>query len=368
MRVLIAIDKFKESLTSMEAANIIKQGIISSKPDYKTTVLPIADGGDGFASVLKHYLKTKTIKIKSVDPINRSITGFYEWNSTSKVAVIELAVCSGIALLKGKDRNPLHTSTYGTGILIKHAIEKGAKKIILGLGGSATTDAGIGIASALGFTFLDKFANELLPIGDSLHHICTIIPPKNKYKVVFEIATDVDNPLYGNNGASYVYAPQKGANEAQVKLLDTGLRSFSKILLKQTGVSVARMKGIGAAGGVSACIFPFYKTRLISGIDLIVEISNFNKHLKDCDLLITGEGKIDNQSFQGKVVGSFIRLANKQNKNLLLVTGKIGDLKKEKLSTIDIIELAQNNMRIQYSIRNAKKILLKKVNQHFKFL
>ncbi len=365
MRVLIAIDKFKESLTSIEAAAIIEQGINSTNTGYKSNILPIADGGDGFANVLKYYLKTKTVKVKSVDPLFKTIVGYYEWNSVKKIAVIELAVCSGIALLKIKDRNPLNTSTYGTGILIKHAIEKGAKKIILGLGGSATNDGGVGIASALGFIFLDKFGIELMPIGASLNHIHTIIPPKLKYKVEFEVATDVDNPLYGSNGASFVYAPQKGASDSQVKLLDKGLKNLSKKIQSHTGLSVTNIKGIGAAGGVSALLVPFFKANLISGIDLIIEISNFKKHIKACDLLITGEGKVDNQSFQGKVVGKFIMYAKKYGKKVLLITGKLEKVNKAKLANIDLIELSEDNISIQYSIKNAKKILLKKIEKYF---
>lgn len=365
MRILVAIDKFKESLTSVEAASIIKQGIEASKQLFDTTILPIADGGDGFASVLKHYLKTKTIKVKSVNPLYKPIVGSYEWNSISRIAIIELAVCSGIALLKGKDRNPLHTSTYGTGLLIKHAISKGAKKIILGLGGSATNDGGIGIASALGFIFLDRHGNELMPIGASLIHIHTIVPPSIKYKVSFIIATDVDNKLFGSNGASFVYAPQKGANDSQVKYLDKGLRNLSKIITSHTGISVSNNKGIGAAGGVSAMLVSYFGASLTSGIDLIIETSNFKKHIKNCDLVITGEGKVDNQSFQGKVVGTFIGYAKKYNKKVLLITGKMETIKKSKLSNIDVIELSRDSMSIQYSIKNAKKILLKRTIEYF---
>lgn len=366
MRVLVAIDKFKESLTSIEAATIIKEGIVLSMPKTDISILPIADGGDGFANVLKYYLKTKTVKVKSVDPLFKPIQAYYEWSSVNKTAVIELAVCSGIALIKTSERNPLNTSTYGTGLLIQHAIKKGAKKIILGLGGSATNDAGIGIASSLGFVFLDKMGNELMPIGASLNHIHTIIPPAKKEKVIFEIATDVNNPLFGKNGAAFVYAPQKGANEVQVNLLDKGLRKVSNTITKNTQRNVSKVKGVGAAGGVATMLLPYYRTRIISGIDLIIELSDFEKNIKKCDLLITGEGKIDSQSFQGKVVGTLIQRAMKFKKPIVLITGKIGDMNSSKLKKIEIIELIEEGMSIQYSIKNAKKLLLKKVTAYFK--
>jgi glycerate kinase len=366
MRVLVAIDKFKESLTSIEAATIIKEGILLSRPKTDISFLPIADGGDGFANVLKYYLKTKTVKVKSVDPLFKPIQGYYEWSSVTKTAVIELAVCSGIALIKTSDRNPLNTSTYGTGLLIQHAIKKGAKKIILGLGGSATNDAGIGIASALGFVFLDKMGNELMPIGASLNHIHKIIPPAKKEKVIFEIATDVNNPLFGKNGAAYVYAPQKGANEVQVNLLDKGLRNISNSITKITQCKLSKVKGVGAAGGVATMLMPYYRTRIIGGIDLIMELSDFEKNIKKCDLLITGEGKIDSQSFQGKVVGTLIQRAIKFKKPIILIAGKIGDINPSKLKKIEIIELIEEGMSVQYSIKNAKKLLLKKVTAYFK--
>lgn len=365
MRVLIAIDKFKGSLTSIEAGNIIQDAIASQSSKYKTTLLPIADGGDGFAEVFKYYLNTKTVKVKSVDPLFNIMIGYYEWNNQNKTAIIELAVCSGIALLPKNKKNPLLTSTYGTGILIKHAISKGAKKIILGLGGSATNDAGMGIASALGFSFFDKNGNELMPIGASLNHIHSIEAPVKMPKVSFDIATDVQNVLFGNNGAAYIYGPQKGANAKEVIQLDKGLRNMSSIINKSTKVNLSKVKGMGAAGGVTAMLFPFFKTRIISGIDLVMEISNFKKYISKTDLLITGEGKIDDQSFQGKVVGAFLKQAKKYKVHVLLVTGIFGATNKIKARNPQVIELTDKGKNIDYAIKNAKKLLSEKVKRHF---
>ncbi|MEY4278881.1 MAG: hypothetical protein RL377_885 [Bacteroidota bacterium] len=365
MRVLIAIDKFKGSLTSIEAGTIIKDAIASQSSKYKTTLLPIADGGDGFADVCKHYLKTKTVKVKSTDPLFNKMVGYYEWNYQTKTAIIELAVCSGIALLPKHKKNPLLTSTYGTGILIKHAISKGAKKIILGIGGSATNDAGMGIANALGFTFFDKNGNELMPIGASLNHVHSIDAPEKMPKVSFDIATDVQNVLYGTNGAAYIYGPQKGANAHEVIQLDKGLRNIASIIKQTTKVNLSKVRGMGAAGGVTAMLFPFFKTRIISGINLVMEISNFNKHISNTDLLITGEGKIDDQSFQGKVVGAFLKHANMNKVDVLLVAGVFGATKKIKARNLQVIELAEKEKSIDYAIKNAKKLLFKKVKTHF---
>jgi glycerate kinase len=366
MRVLIAIDKFKESLTSVEAANIIQAGIKKIHPNYHTTVLPMADGGDGFADTLKFYLNTETVFVNSVNSLNNKIKAYYEWNGKNKTAIIELAVCSGLASIPVKKRNPLKTSTYGTGLLIQHAIQKGAKKIILGLGGSSTNDAGMGIAVALGFNFLDKLGNQLEPVGESLNKIATIIVPKKLPKISFEIASDVVNPLFGKNGAAYIYSPQKGASKAQVLLLDKGLKNIALIISKSTGKDISKLKGIGAAGGVAAMIVPYFPFSIKSGFQLIAHLSKLEKRLKKTDLLITGEGKIDLQSFQGKIVGSLIKYAKDLSLDLLLIAGKIANVSKTRISKYKVIELADDKNSIEYSIKNAKKILNNKVYNYFK--
>ena len=364
MKVLIAIDKFKESLTSLEASKIIAKSIHSANPAIKTTILPIADGGDGFAEVLKYYLKTKTVNVKSFDPLFKPLIGRYEWDASSKTAIIEMAVCSGLALLHSKHRNPLYTSTFGTGKLVDHAIKKGAKKIILGLGGSATNDGGLGIASALGFKFYDKKGVELMPIGGALLNLHTIVAPKITSKVEFLIASDVKNPLYGKNGAAFVYAPQKGANEAMVIEMDKGLRNLAKQIKKTSNKDISKMEGMGAAGGITAMILPFFNTTIIPGIELIIQYSQFENQIKKADLLITGEGKIDKQSFQGKVVGTLLQIAKKYNKNILLITGKKGVDLPSKLNQIPTIELS-SNVSVKYSIKHAADILNKKVRLKF---
>lgn len=364
MKVLIAIDKFKESLTSIQASKIIANSIHSANPAFETTILPIADGGDGFAEVLKHYLKTKTVFVKSFDPLFKPLKGRYEWDAISKTAIIEMAVCSGLALLKSKDRNPLYTTTFGTGKLVDHAIKKGAKKIILGLGGSSTNDGGLGLASALGFKFYDKNGLELMPIGGALVNLHSIVTPKNKSKVEFLIASDVKNPLYGKNGAAFVYAPQKGANDAMVIELDKGLRNLAKQIKKTSNIDISKMEGMGAAGGITAMVLPFFKTTIIPGIELIIKYSHFENQLKKADLLITGEGKIDKQSFQGKVVGTLLQIAKKYNKNILLITGKKGNDLPNKFSHFPLIELS-SSVSVKYSIKYAGDILNKKTRAYF---
>lgn len=365
MNVLIAVDKFKGSLTTFEASSIIKSAILKVKPNYNVIAFPMADGGDGFSKVLKYYLKTKTVTLNTVDPLHRKIKGHYEWDGERKTAIIELAVASGIVLLKKHELDPLKTSTFGTGLLIKHAIKKGAKNIILGLGGSATNDGGMGIACALGYLFKDASGNELKPCGASLSLIKTIQAPSNPIKVAFTIACDVINPLYGKNGAAYVYAPQKGANAHQVKMLDDGLRNLAKVILKETGVKVATMPGVGAAGGVSAFLIAYQKVEMMNGIDLILKYSKINKSLKKSNLIITGEGKIDNQSLCGKVVGSIVKLAKAHKSKVLLVAGMSELLPGSILNKYEIIQLLSSKHSLKYTMTHAKSILYDKVVSHF---
>jgi len=365
MNVLIAVDKFKGSLTTFEASSIIKSAIHQENPNYNVMTFPMADGGDGFSKVLKFYLKTKTVSINTLDPLHRKIRGHYEWDVESKTAIIELAVASGIVLLEKKELDPLSTSTFGTGLLISHAIKKGAKKILLGLGGSATNDGGMGIACALGYIFKDALGKELKPCGASLNQITSIIPPSNRTKVAFTIACDVTNPLFGKNGAAYIYAPQKGANPQQVKILDEGLKNFSKVLLKETGLNVSSIPGVGAAGGVSAFFVSCQKAELVKGIDLVLKYSGIKKHIKKANLLITGEGKIDNQSLNGKVVGSLITLAKEHNTEVILVAGMSELTQRSILNKYQIIHLLSSKHNIKYAMTHAKSILYDKVASFF---
>ena len=309
-RILIAPDKFKGSLTSFQVCDAIATGIRQVDENAEIFLFPMADGGDGFAEVMKYYLQTDTVECAAVDPIRRIIHASYQWNATTKTAIIEMAVASGMVLLKPEERNPLKTSTYGTGVLIKDAIGKGAEKIILGLGGSATNDAGIGILAALGFQLRNSKDQSLEACGQSLVQLEKIIPPRPLPDVSIEIACDVQNILYGPQGAAHVYAPQKGADAGDVEFLDQGLRHFAEILKKQTGKDFSAIPGTGAAGGIAAGLMGFFDVALKKGIDLILDASGIKNKIRDADLLITGEGKIDKQTLQGKVVSELSQLAH----------------------------------------------------------
>ena len=365
MNVLVAVDKFKGTLTCFEANSIIKSAILKVNPKYKVSTFPMADGGDGFSKVLKHYLKTKTVSLNTVDPLHRKVKGYYEWDSEGKIAIIELAVASGIVLLKKQELDPLSTSTFGTGLLIKHAIKKGAKKIILGLGGSATNDGGMGIASALGFQFKDAMGNTLAPCGSALSKIKSINRPAKRIAVSILIACDVNNPLFGKNGAAYIYAPQKGANPEQIKVLDKGLMNLSKMIEKYTSRNIDKLPGAGAAGGVPALLNGYFNCTMMNGIDLVIKYSSINKFLKKTNLLVTGEGKIDNQSISGKVVGSLVEIANKNKIPVLLIAGMTEFPNKSPLNSHPIIQLVDAANDQVKAMKNAKKILFKKTQDFF---
>jgi len=365
MNIVIAIDKFKGSLTSFEAGTQIKSAIHATHPSYQVSLFPMADGGDGFVDVIKHYQKTKTVSVNTVDPINRKIKGNYQWDDNNQTAYIELAVASGLVLLKSKERNPLFTSTFGTGLLIKHAIKKGAKKVVLGLGGSATNDGGLGIAAALGFTFFDKYQNELAPVGASMINIRHIKKPSTIPKFEIEIACDVINPLYGKHGAAFVYGPQKGATPSQVIQLDKGLRSLANLILKETGKDISTLQGLGAAGGVSAMLCAYYDIKLVKGVDLVIQKSNILKAFKKADLLITGEGKIDEQSISGKVVGTLVDMAKIYKVPILLVAGACEMNFKSELNNIPYITLKDKKVSTKMAMQNASAILKAKVKAYF---
>jgi glycerate kinase len=370
MKIIIAPDKFKGSLTSFEVCNAIAGGIKQVKENAETLLFPMADGGDGFAEVMKYYLKTETVTCATVDPLGRSIPASYQWNSKTKTAIVEMAVASGLVLLKQDERNPLKTSTYGTGLLMRDAIENGAEKIILGLGGSATNDAGTGILSALGFQFQNLNGDKLDPCGENLVAIEKIISPSSMANIKFEIACDVQNILYGPQGAAYIYAPQKGANADAVKLLDEGLKHFAEVLKKQTGKDISDIAGTGAAGGIGAGLMSFFDVELKKGTGLVIEASGIKNKVAEADLLITGEGKIDEQTLEGKVVAQVSMLASEYKIPTVAFCGLLEQEKSiiKKLKLLAIESLVSSTVSQEEAMINAESLLKQKARQVIKAL
>jgi len=340
MKIVLAPDKYKGSLTGLEFCNIIAP-ILKSSLNAEVIKAPLADGGDGTIEVVNYYLKGETIKIKVNNPLSKSVLASYLYSNTSKIAFIEMAEASGMKLLKPEDQNCMYTTTFGTGQLILHAINKGAKHIILGIGGSATNDCGIGMANALGYRFLDKNNNEIEAIGSELTYITKIddsLVDERLKNIKFQIACDVTNPLYGPNGAAYVYAKQKGATEEDISYLDYGLRSFSKVLDKHFNLQTQQIQGAGAGGGMGAGTVAFLNGKLLPGIDVIKQIASFDTKIKNADWIITGEGKLDVQTLSGKALSGVLSSANK---NKIKVAAFCG--------SIDLVSEELNKMGIDYS-------------------
>lgn len=303
-------------------------------------LIPMADGGEGTCELLTDHSKGSMISAEVSDPLFRKITASYGISGDGSTAFIEMASASGLALLSKEERNPLKTSTYGTGELIADAITRGVNKIILTIGGSATNDAGLGMAAALGVKFLNQENKTLAPIGENLVHLYKIQFDKfilNNKKISFFVLCDVDNELYGKNGAAYVYAPQKGADEEAVQLLDWGLRNFEQVAKSQSNQEV-NFKGAGAAGGLGAGALLFLNAEFNSGIDFILQMLHLEEQIKWADLIITGEGKMDTQTLSGKVVMGVAQLATRYGKPIIAIVGK-NELTHQEIGTLGLKEV-----------------------------
>lgn len=322
MKVVIAIDSFKGCASSNELAQQIKEGILNIYKDPEILICPIADGGEGTVDALKNISETKYISAKCMNPIGEEINADYIILK-DKTAVIEMASASGLALISREKRNPSITTSYGTGDLIKDAIKRGVRKFIIGIGGSATNDSGLGMLSSLGYKFYDKLENEIFFAKDM--NKISKIDKSNRLKELndchFLVACDVNNPLFGENGASYIYGAQKGADKNMIKTLDKNLKHFANIVQKDKNKSFDKESGAGAAGGLGFAFMSFLNSKLKSGIELILEEVELEKQIKDSDFVITGEGKIDKQSSMGKVIDGIATICKKENIPCIALTG-----------------------------------------------
>lgn len=359
-KIVIAPDKFKGSLTGIEFCDAIERGIRKFTNDVEIVKLPLADGGDGTVDALKFYTDGKLVDLKVNDPLMRSVTAKYLYAEKEQLAFIEMAEASGIRLLQNNELNPLETTTYGTGELIVDAITRGVKHIILGIGGSSTNDAGMGMARALGYRFLDEQGNELRGVGSDLSclvHIDDSEVITELRNIKFEVACDVDNPLFGINGAAYIYSPQKGATPEIVEELDRGLQNFSRQVEKQFGKNLQKIAGAGAAGGLGAGCILFLNASLQSGTDLVKAIANFEEQVKDADWIITGEGKFDEQTFSGKVIKGVLDSRTSQGLAVFCGVSELSEQQLEEHKIDFLAEMMEQASDVEDSIKNAGKYL-----------
>lgn len=328
MKILIATDSFKDALPAMAVCQAIERGLKAANSSFETVLFPLADGGEGTSEILTYHTQGQRVSLQVHDPLFRKIEARYGISADGKTAFMEMAQAAGLQLLQPDERNPLVTSTYGVGEMIRDAAERGVEKTILGIGGSATNDAGIGMAHALGFSFLDAKDKELEQeemIGKNLSKIQKINPstihPFNHLKI--EVLCDVDNPLYGERGAAQVYAQQKGADDAAVAELDAGLQHFANILEKHFDQDFSNVPGAGASGGLGAGAMAFLGATLKPGIQTVMTLSHFDKSLENVDLIITGEGKIDQQTLHGKLIKGICERAKQRNITVIALCGTL---------------------------------------------
>lgn len=326
MTITLAFDSFKGSLRSDEVADAFEEGLRTVLPDCEVRKAYVADGGEGTMEAIVKSLNGSFIETTVSDPIGRAVKARYGIIDNGQTAVIEMAVASGLTLLKPEERNPMHTTTYGTGELIADAISRGCRRFLVGIGGSATNDGGTGMLSALGFRFLDKERNTLKGCGGTLAEIASIDASQAMSELKdceFIIACDVTAPLYGPNGAAHIFAPQKGANKEMVAQLDAGLRNFASAIYQFNGKDVAHIPGGGAAGGMGAGMYALLNSRLERGIDMVLNAIRFDDIITGSDLVVTGEGRIDRQTVMGKAPSGILRRASAQGIPVIAIGGRV---------------------------------------------
>ncbi len=317
--VLIAPDSFKGTLSAAEVCDIAERAFKDTIKDVIVTKLPTADGGEGLCACFEEFAKGKRISACVSGVFGDKMTAEY-FMLENGTAVIETASCAGL-VLAGENKDPERTTTLGVGELMCRAKDNGAKAILLGLGGSATNDCGIGMAAALGWKFLDKNGSMVSPCGKSLSDIVKVIPPENPFDLPVTAACDVENTLFGETGAAYVFAPQKGADKDAVIRLDSGLRNIAEVIKRDIGRDVSFEKGAGAAGGMGAGALAFLNATLKKGINIILDESGFDALAEKSDLVVTGEGRLDFQSADGKVISGVAKRAKALGKKVIAVCG-----------------------------------------------
>ncbi|MFA7502479.1 MAG: glycerate kinase [Anaerovoracaceae bacterium] len=361
MKYLIATDSFKGSLTSMEAAACMQEGIRRIFPDADIRTMPAADGGEGTVASVLAGMSGRAVTETVLDPLGRPVEATYAILDTGE-AVIEMAQASGLLLVDAAERDVLSASTYGTGQLIRKALDMGCHTICIGIGGSATNDAGAGMAQALGARLLDEDGNELPPGGGALGQLakldCSDLDPRLADTEIL-VMCDVNNPLCGPEGASYVYGPQKGATPDMILLLDDNLRHFADVVEKELNISARDIPGAGAAGGLGMGLVCFTGARLVRGIDAILDLASFDEKLADIDVVLTGEGKLDPQSMRGKVIFGVLERCEKQNVPVIAICGRVTDPGRQAFGKRfhAIVAVADESVPLELAMKNARAML-----------
>jgi glycerate kinase len=368
LKIVVAPNAFKESLSAPKVAQSMAEGIRRVLPDAIIEKIPVADGGDGTAEALVAATGGNMVVRTVTGPLGQQVEASYGLLGDSRTAVIEMALASGLHLVPEKKRNPMKTTTYGTGELIAAALDQDVKKIIVGIGGSATVDGGAGMAQALGCDLLDARGIPIPWGGQGLSKLARVgvdhrHPTVVKTEVV--VACDVDNPLTGPRGAPAIYGPQKGATPEMVRQLDESLDNYARILKRDLGVDVARMPGAGAAGGLGAGLMAFLGAQLRSGVDIVIEASRLEEKLRGASLVITGEGKLDRQTAFGKAPIGVARLSKKHGIPVVALAGSLAEGADELVDHgIDaVLSIVPGPVSLEESLKNASDFIVKAVEQ-----
>lgn len=367
MKILVVPDKFKGSLTAQQVCDAVSDGLLAVDKSFDIIALPLADGGEGTCELLTSYSGGSFVPVMVRDPLFRTIESGYGLSRDGKIAFLEMAKASGLQLLKKEERDPRVNSTAGTGDLIRHALDKGVEHIIMGIGGSATNDGGMGMAQALGVVFYSASGEALIPVGGNMRSVrrvdLTGVHPGLKM-VRFTIFCDVDNPLHGPQGATYVFAPQKGASEKIVEDLDEGLKHYEKILAAAVQRDL-NFPGAGAGGGLPASVKALADITIKPGMEFIIEFTRLEEQIQHADAVITGEGKVDGQTLSGKVVMGIAGLCTKFHKRLVIIAGK-NDLDPQRLETLGatkLITLVRPGISDEEAIKRAYALIIQRTKE-----
>lgn len=368
-KIIVASDSFKGSLSSAEVAAAVAEGVRDVCPECKVVCLEVGDGGEGTSGALMRALGGSAVSCETHDPLMRPILAEYGISADGRTAIIDMAAASGLTLLLSEERNPLLTTTFGTGEMIADALRSGCSRVIVGLGGSATNDGGTGMLAALGIRFLDSRGAALPGTGESLEKIvsadCSGAPP-GLADAEFIAACDVENPLCGPHGAAYVYAPQKGADAAATAALDRGLRNFGEIAETAYGHGILEAEGAGAAGGAGAGMMAYLHARMVPGAELLLDALDFDRLVADADLVITGEGRMDEQTLMGKLPLRVLRRAAAHGVPVIALAGSVSVTDNPGFAAIAAVspdgcplEIAMQAAVASSNIRKATAVLLR---------
>lgn len=375
MKIVAAIDSFKGSLSSMEAGLAARDGVLLAKPDAQVVVKPLADGGEGTTDALIEGMNGEKIEMNATGPLGKPVACYYGYLPESNTAIIEMAAAAGITLVTEEEKNPLLATTYGVGEMILDAMKRGCRNFIIGIGGSATNDCGIGMLKALGFTFTDSEGKDPGEGGQALGKV-SAVHTEGRHPLLdqchFQIACDVTNPLCGKNGATYIYGPQKGVTEDMKESLDQAAAHFAEVVSRDLSCDYAGCPGAGAAGGLGFAFLAFLNASLSPGIDLILHAVGLEDELKDADVVITGEGRLDHQTAMGKAPVGVARLAHKYHARTIAIAGSVT---KEAVACNDAgidaffpVVRGVTTLEEAMNPENAKENIRQTINQVFRLL